>query len=168
MKKRKISRKRKKFSRKDVRVLTILSIIEGAVIQAGQSANPLLFNRVSYAQQHCKIATNSWVIVGQEGPTINQVQKKLRATGEKLNEVWWLKVKPEMNTPGMLYISMQLLDDLMRQVKLLKKSKKLENIFDALEILLEELDPEGEMKLTQDRAKEVVDIIYSVVGEDHV
>jgi len=143
MNKRKVSRKRKKYSRSDVRTLTILSLIEGAVIQAKTSADPLTFNRVEYVQNHCQTATNSWYIKGTEVDTIKKVVLNLDAIGEKLNGIWWLKANPKMNTPGMIYISMQLLDDLMLIIKQPKKLRKLQNIFDALTILIDYIDPEG-------------------------
>lgn len=164
MNKRKVKRK-KKYSRSDVRTLTLLAIIEGAVLQAKMSADPLIYNRVEYAQKHCQIAVNSWYVKGSELETIKKVKVHLDAIEVNLNGIWWLKAKPEMNTPGMIYIGMQLLDDLMLIVKQPKRNIKLQNIHDALTVLIDQIDPEGEMHLTQDRAKEVVDAVYNVIGE---
>jgi hypothetical protein len=165
MKKRKINRKRKKYTKNDVRTLAILSLIEGAVLQAKMSADPLTFNRVEYARQHCQIATNNWYIHGSEAATIKRVLAALAAIGKKLDSLWWLKANAKMNVPGMIYISMQLLDDLEASVKQAKRRRMLQNILDALTVLVDHIDPEGAMILTQDRAKEVVDLIYEVVGE---
>lgn len=166
MKKRKVNRRRKKYSRSDVRILTLLSLIEGAVLQAKLCADPLTFNRVQYVQQHCQIATNSWHVLGSEAATIKKVMVVLTAVGEKLDVIWWLKANPKMNVPGMIYVSMQLLDDLMLTVKQPRRLRKLQNIFDALTLLIDYIDPEGAMTLTQDRAKEVVEAVYSGLEEE--
>jgi len=152
-------------SRADIRVLTLLSLIEGAVLQASVNADPMMFNKIQYVKQHCQTATNTWKVMGEEVDTIREVLIRLKSIQEEFEKIWWLKANPEMNVPGMIYISMQLLDDLMSLVKQPVKSRALQNIFDGLTLLVDKLDPEGAMTLTQERATEVTTAIYSVVGE---
>jgi len=154
-----------KPSRSAVRVLTILSLIEGAVIQAGRQADPLNFNRVQYVQQCCQTAVNGWVVVGDESPAVKAVMVQLKKISAGLDGLWWLKGKPDMTLPGMLYVSLQLVDDLLSIITHEKRRLWLQDIIDGLTILIDKIDPEGVMFLTQERASEIVNVIYTAVGE---
>jgi len=149
----------------EVRVLTLLSLIEGAIIVAGKTASPVTCNRILSTQRHCKAAVDGWPLVGDERKTALAVVENLKQIADGLNNIWWLKAKPDMNIPGMLYISLQLLDDLMLLITNHNKRIWLGNIYGALATLLDKIDPEGKMFLTQERASEVVRAIYKIVGE---
>jgi len=153
-------------SRAAVRVLTILAYIEGAVsIVETEHTSPLLKNRVAYARLACTVASREWEVIGDTPELVEELRVNLvKITGE-LNKIWWLTINTNMNYPGMCYIAMQLLDDLMALITDPRRSLWLQNIYDALTILIDHVDPEGEMILTQDRAQEVTKAIYSVAGE---
>lgn len=156
----------RKPSKSAVRVLTILAYIEGAVsIVETEHTNPLLKNRVEYTRMACSVASHEWEVIGDSPELIEALRVNLvKITGE-LNKIWWLTINTNMNYPGMCYIAMQLLDDLMALITDPRRSLWLQNIYDALTILIDHVDPEGEMILTQDRAQEVTKAIYSVAGE---
>lgn len=152
-------------SRSTIRVLTVLSFITGAVeIASNQCADPLSFNRVQYVKKHCEIAVNRWAAIGDPEDAVLKFVPVFNRINENLNNIEWLKIKEEMNYPGMCYVAMQLLDDLMLLITDKSRSILLQNIYDSLTGLLLFIDPEGEMYLTQDRAQEIVTAIYDVVG----
>lgn len=156
----------RKPSRAAVRVLTILAYIEGAIsIVETEHTNPLLKNRVEYTRLTCSVASAEWQVVGDNSELSEALGKTLMKITEELDKIWWLKINTNMNYPGMCYIAMQLLDDLMQLVTDQQRSLWLQNIFDALTILIDYVDPEGEMILTQDRAQEVTKAIYKIAGE---
>jgi tryptophan 2,3-dioxygenase len=70
-----------------------------------------------------------------------------------------------MTLPGMLYVSLQLVDDLLSIITHEKRRLWLQDIIDGLTILIDKIDPEGVMFLTQERASEIVNVIYTAVGE---
>ena len=153
-------------SRAAVRVLTILAYIEGAIsIVETEHTSPLLKARVEYTRLACSVASKNWKIIGDTPELIAELQSNFVGITKELDKIWWLKINTNMNYPGMCYIAMQLLDDLMELVTDPRRSLWLQNIYDALSILIDHVDPEGEMILTQDRAQEVTKAIYSVAGE---
>lgn len=156
----------KKAGRADVRALTVLCFIEGAVsLIKLNHVDPVIYNKVEYVEYHCKTATTGWPINQDSKATHTACAFNMARIKGRLDNIWWLKVKEEMNYPGLAYVALQLLDDLMTLVKNKEKSLMLQNIYDGLEVLTEYADPEGKMYLTQDRAQEIVGSIYEVVGE---
>lgn len=156
-----------KASRSGVRVLTILAFIEGAItVVKDKHADPLVMGTVSHTKNMCMEAMNNWPIMGDNEAVTAKCYLKIQEIKEGLDKIWWLKVKPEMNYPGMCYLAIQLLDDLMRFIKDNKKLLLLQDIYDGLETLTDHVDPDGKMYLTQDRAQEIVSVIYGVVGEN--
>lgn len=152
-------------SRVAVRVFTILTYIEGAVTIATRKADPLSKPAAEYVLEKCKIAKNSWKGAGDWDNVLTTSVLHMYDIYGKLKQIWWLEPSPEMNYPGMCYISMQLVDDLMTLINNPQRKGWLQDIFEGLTVLIDRMDPQGEMFLTQDRAQEVVNAIYSVVGE---
>lgn len=156
----------RKASRATLRVLSILAFIEGCVTTvATNHTEPLIQKRVHYARQACTQLTNKWPTIGDPEDIIIQTRKNFAAIATNLNNIWWLKIKEDMNYPGLCYVAQQLLDDLMRLIRDKEKLEMLQEAYDGLTVLLDFVDPEGVMFLTQDRAQEIVNAVYSVVGE---
>lgn len=155
----------RKPSKAAVRVLTILAYIEGTItLVESEHGDPIIDSRITYTRQQCSIATDAWEVIGDRKELGHALAKVMLGVNDKLKQIWWLDAKPNMNYPGLCYISMHLLDDLMPLIKSQGKTLMLQNIYDALTLLIDYVDPEGEMFLTQERADTITNCIYDVVG----
>lgn len=147
--------------------MVILAAIEGAVTMVGRHhADPLIANKVEAARLACSHATRNWPIF-QDGMVLREeASKQLMEIHGKMDAIWWLRAKPTMNYPGMCYLAIEMAIDLMQLIANPQRQGWLEDIVDKIKVLVDYVDPDGEMLLTQDRALEIKRAIYSVVGEE--
>lgn len=159
----------KKFnkpSRAGVRILTVLCFIEGAIVVVDEEhKDPITERTIKECRKRCQQAFDAWPVVGDRELLISYTLVNIVRVQKALDDIWWLKAKPEMNYIGMCYIAMHLLEDVMLMIKKSNRYKMLQRIHDELSKLINYADPEGAAFLTQERADEVSKAVYSVIGE---